>query len=103
MIGDEPYNTGKDLKPLDLIRGLGLVFLEGSLLQVFRLGSVRHLRKSGEDLLFGRSRCLSGSRERSNVLALADEVIAPCRASVASGRAMPVAPPHRVHKSQDGV
>src|SRR5262249_16571158 len=39
------------LEPLDLILGLALVFLEGSL-QVFRLGSLCHLRKSGEDLLF---------------------------------------------------
>jgi hypothetical protein len=50
------------LEPLDLILSLALVFLEGSL-QLFRLDSFRHLRKSGEVLSFRRSRCLSGSRE----------------------------------------
>jgi len=50
------------LEPLDLMLSLALVFLEGSL-QLFRLDSFRRLRKSGEDLSFRRSRCLSGSRE----------------------------------------
>ena len=50
------------LEPLDLILSLALVFLEGSL-QLFRLDSFRHLRKSGQDLSFWRNRGLSGSRE----------------------------------------
>jgi hypothetical protein len=48
-VSDELENL---LEPLNLILRLALVFLEGSL-QVFRLGSLRHLWKSGEYLLFG--------------------------------------------------
>src|SRR5262249_53200767 len=46
------YELENLLEPLDLIRGLVVVFLKGSL-QIFRMGSLRQLRKSGEDFLFG--------------------------------------------------